>query len=108
MVDEFGDPFFEDFGSVHKALIIRLAESGSDEVEDESAAAKSLPESKKRKLLSAEAWQRSASRVSIAAELRTEIGEQPFDDHNQFFEAVDALIKKRELKVARNTLNLVL
>lgn len=108
LVDEFGDALFEDFGSLQKALIKRLAEWGSDDEEDGGTPAKSLPESKKKKLLSAETWQRDARLVSIATELRKEIGEQMFDDHNQFCEAVDAVIEKRELKIAGAELKLVL
>jgi hypothetical protein len=108
LVDEFGDALFEDFGSVQKALAKRLAEWGSDDEEDEGAPAKSLPESKKKKLLSSETWQRDARLVSIATELRKEIGEPMFDDHNQFCEAVDAVIKKLELKISGAELKLVL
>jgi type I restriction enzyme M protein len=106
--DEFGDALFEDFSSVQKTLIKRLAEWGSDEDEDEGTPAKSLPESKKKKLLSAETWQRDARLVSIATELRKEIGEELFDDHNRFCAAVDSAIKKLKLKVAGAELKLVL
>ena len=108
LVDEFGDALFEDFSGIQKALIKRLAEWGSEEEDEEGAPAKSLAESKKKKLLSAETWQRDARLVSIATDLRKEIGEQLHNDHNEFCELVNTAIEKLGLKVAAADLKSVL
>ncbi|MEI7461697.1 MAG: N-6 DNA methylase [Pirellula sp.] len=108
LIDEFGDALFEDFPGIQKALIKRLAEWGSDEEDEDGAPTKSLPESKKKKLLSADTWQRDARLVSIGSDLRKEIGERLFNDHNSFCEVVDAAIEKLGLKVAATDLKSVL
>ena len=107
LVDEFGEALFEDFGSIKKALTKRLAEWGKDDENEEGAAVKSLPESKKKKLLSTDSWKRDARLVDLATKLRAEIGDKLFTDHNVFCETVDAAIAKLKLKTTGTELKQV-
>ncbi|MEI6206310.1 MAG: class I SAM-dependent DNA methyltransferase [Desulfuromonadales bacterium] len=100
LYDEFGDPLFDDFDSIAKAVEKYLAEwgSGDDDGDDEEGSKKGLPEKKKKKLLDSNSWKRDARLVEVATALRETIGGELFEDHNLFRAAVDDALKELKRK----------
>ena len=100
---EFGDDVFNNFAKIAPALEKRLNEWGNgDESEDdveEEASKKGLPESKKKKLLNAKAWERDARLVDTAMILRKELGDKLYENHNIFRDLVDAALEKLDIKL---------
>jgi type I restriction enzyme M protein len=110
LYDDFGDALLEDFAGISKELEKRLAEwgSGDDDADEEEAPRKGLSEKKKKKLLDAATWARDARLVETATALREEIGGSLYEDYNQFREAVDLALKKRDRKLSATELKLIL
>jgi type I restriction enzyme M protein len=117
LYEEFGDDLFERFGKIAAALDQRLAEWGSDGDEDGSddddgataaVAKKGLPEKKRKKLLDPRTWERDARLVEAATALRQALGDQLFDDHNQFRDQVDVALKAAGIKLPAADLKLIL
>jgi type I restriction enzyme M protein len=102
--EQLGDNLFESFASVKKSLEKALNEWGSGEGEEDdeegSSSSKGLPEKKKKKLLDAETWKRDAKLVEAANQLRKELGDELFEDHNLFLNKVEAVIAKLKLKLS--------
>ena len=67
---------------------------------EEGTVKKGLSEKKKKKLLDARTWERDAKLVENGNALRQELGEGLFEDHNVFWEKVDAAIEKLGLKLS--------
>ncbi len=108
LYDEFGETLFEDFGSIKKQLIKRLAEWGDSDEDEDSGGGKSLPESKKKKLLKAETWQRDARLVELGTWLRDHVGGEVFDDYNVFEEVVAAKLSEHKMKPSASELKIVM
>ena len=111
LFDEFGDDLFTKFAKISDALEKRLEEWGSDDDEgddEEGGGKKGLPEKKKRKLLDAKTWERDGRLVEVATALRDALGDGLFEDHNVFRERVDAVLKKKGIKVAAAELKTIL
>jgi type I restriction enzyme M protein len=103
LYDEFGDDLFSDFAKIYAALDKRLTDWGADEEESDSEdaviAQTSLPEKKRRKLLDAKTWERDWRLVETARVLRTELGDELFEDHNAFRGRVEATLKKLRINL---------
>ena len=110
LYEEFGDPLFDDFDSITKAVEKYLAEwgSGDDDGDDEEGSKKGLSEKKKKKLLDGSSWKRDARLVESATALREAIGGELFEDHNLFRSAVDDALKKQGRKVPAAELKLIM
>jgi type I restriction enzyme M protein len=104
LYDEFGDALFNDFAKISAALEKRLSEwEGDEDEEDEENggnAKKGLPEKKKKKLLDTATWERDGRLVEIATELRKALGDNLYEDHNDFRERVDAALKGAGIKLS--------
>jgi type I restriction enzyme M protein len=115
LYEEFGDDLFTQFDKVYSALEKRLADWGSDDLnedaedeEESSATKKGLPEKKKKKLLDPKTWERDGRLVEVATKLRSELGETLFEDYNIFVDRVDAVLKQQEIKLAAADLKQIL
>jgi type I restriction enzyme M protein len=110
--EEFGDALATRFGSVCAALEHRLADWGGDEEsgdeEDTGSKKKSLAEKRRKKLLDPKSWARDARLIDVAMLLRNALGDELFEDHNDFRERVDATLKKAKVKVPAAELKLIL
>jgi type I restriction enzyme M protein len=111
LYDEFGDALFENFASVEGKLRKRLADWGNEEEGEntgEGLTTGRLPDKKKKKLLDAGSWWRDARLVEIATDLRQEVGDRLFEDHNDFRNAVNLAVQKLGLKVSGSDLKVIL
>jgi type I restriction enzyme M protein len=115
LYEEFGDDLFAKFDKVYPALEKRLADWGSDDLnedaedeEESSATKKGLPEKKKKKLLDPKTWERDGRLVEVATKLRAGLGEMLFEDHNIFRDRVDGELKKLAIKLSAADLKLIL
>ncbi|MFZ3208542.1 MAG: class I SAM-dependent DNA methyltransferase [Geobacteraceae bacterium] len=110
LYDDFGDPLFDDFDSIAKAVEKYLAEwdSSEDEGDDEEGSKKGLPEKKKKKLLDSSTWKRDARLVATATALREQIGGKLYEDHNLFRSTVDDTLKTQGRKLSATELKLIL
>ena len=79
-------------------LVGDQAEAGDEEDEEggEAPAASKAraPEKKRRKLLERTTWERDRGLMDAARRLAQELGEDPFDDYNDFLALVDRATKK--------------
>ena len=101
---ELGEALFENPASVRPQLEKLVNDWGKDdsEEEDEEGEAdtpkKSLSDKKKKKLLSEATWKRDAVLLDVAHQLRKELGDDLYEDHNVFLKDVEAALKKLDLK----------
>ena len=114
LYQELGEALFQNPASVRPQLEKLIqdwgkADSGEDEEGegDSPAAQKSLPDKKKKKLLSEATWKRDAMLLHVAHQLRKVLGEEVFQDHNVFLARVDAALKKFDHKPSASELNLI-
>ena len=113
LYEELGEALFESPGSVRTALEKLVNEwgkgdSGEEEEEGEDdAPRKSLSDKKKRKLLNEGTWKRDAMLVDVATQLRKELGESLYEDHNIFLKDVATAIKKLDLDLSASELKLI-
>jgi type I restriction enzyme M protein len=113
LYDELGDALFDDFASIHSELE-RLVnawgegESGDDDEDgDSETTRRTLPEAKKKKLLSEATWRRDGMLIETAEKLREALGDSLFEDHNVFLEKVDFALKQLDLKLSAADLKLI-
>lgn len=112
--DLFGDALFEKPASVREQLEQFINDFGKTDCETdddeggETAAKKSLPEAKKKKLLSDATWKRDAQLIETATKLREALGDDLMEDHNIFLERVAGALKKLDLKLSAAELKLII
>ena len=112
--EELGEALFNDPASVRKELeklVNDWGKADSEGDEDEEGEAdtpkKSLSDKKKKKLLSEATWKRDAMLLDVAHQLRKELGDDLFEDHNVFLKDVEAALKKLDLKPSAAELKLI-
>jgi type I restriction enzyme M protein len=112
---ELGEALFTDPASVRpqlEKLVNDWGKTDSEGEEDEESEAdapkKSLPDSKKKKLLSELTWKRDAALLATAMKLRESLGEGLYEDHNVFLEKVEATLKQLDLKPSASDLKTIL
>ncbi|MDO9109683.1 MAG: class I SAM-dependent DNA methyltransferase, partial [Desulfatirhabdiaceae bacterium] len=114
LYEELGDALFENPASVRKELEKLVADWGNGDTEEDDregeggSTRKSLPDGKKKKLLSETTWRRDAMLVEVASKLRESLSDGLFEDHNIFFKKVDAALKNLRLKPGAADLKLIL
>ncbi len=112
LFEDMGEALFENPASVKKALEQRLNDWGKSESEDEEGegegAKKTLPESRKAKLLNPDTWKRDARLMDIAHRLRRELGDGLFEDHNPFLLRVGEALKTVSPKPTAAELKLII
>lgn len=112
--DQLGDALFEKPASVRQQLEQYVNDFGKadsepdDDEGSETAAKKSLPEAKKKKLLNDATWKRDAQLIEIATKLRDVLGDGLMEDHNIFLERVSSALKKLGLKLSAADLKLII
>jgi len=113
LYSELGDALFANPSSVRpqlEKLVSDWGKTDSDEDEEESESdtpKKSLSEKKKKKLLSEATWKRDAVLLDVAHQLRKELGDGLFEDHNVFLKGVEVALKKLDLKPSAAELKLI-
>jgi type I restriction enzyme M protein len=114
LYDELGEPLFLKPASVRsrlEKLVNEWGKTDSDEEDEDGesdAPKKSLSDKKKKKLLSETTWRRDAMLLNLANQLRKELGDDLFDDHNVFIEKVEATLKKLDLKPRASDIKLII
>jgi type I restriction enzyme M protein len=111
LYEELGDALLEKWAITLPALEKLLSDwsdlSDSSDSSDETPK-KTLPDAKKKKLLSEATWKRDALLVEVATRLRETLGDGLFEDHNVFLDRVEATLKKRALKPSAADLKLII
>jgi type I restriction enzyme M protein len=113
LYEKLGESLFEKPASVRKELEKLIDEWGKAEAEEEDeegegATKKTLADSKKRKLLDEGTWKRDLALVKTATEVREELGERLFEDHNVFLGQLESALKARKLKPGAAELKLII
>ena len=112
--EQLGDALFEKPASVRDQLeqLVNDYGKGDREAEDEEGGEttpkKSLPEAKKKKLLSDVTWKRDAHLIETATKLSKALGDGLIEDHNLFLDRVDAALKKLGIKLSAADLKLII
>jgi type I restriction enzyme M protein len=103
----WGDKLYADFNTLRPELEAWLkGDDNDDEADDESDDAdtkvvkKTIPEKRRKKLLDPVTWLRDKALVELANLARQELGENVFDDHNEFRARFDATMKAQSKKVS--------
>jgi type I restriction enzyme M protein len=105
LFEELGNVLFTDFPRIQDDLALRLEDWDYDEFEDASdddetaSPKKGLPEKKKKKLRDPATWARDGRLVEVATQMRAELGDQLFEDHNLFRAQVAAWLKTTGTKL---------
>ncbi len=113
LYEQLGDALFEKPATVCdqlEQLVNDYGKGDSDTDDDEggeTATKKSLPEAKKKKLLSEATWKRDAQLIETATKLAKALGDGLIADHNVFLERVDAALKKLGIKITAADLKLI-
>ncbi|MER7209862.1 class I SAM-dependent DNA methyltransferase [Streptosporangium sp. NPDC000239] len=87
LYEKFGDDLFTDFASVSKQVREQLEQWAQEAGSDEDKADTDVPvlkEAARKKLRNAKTWERDGQLVQIGTALINDIGEQVFDDYNEF------------------------
>jgi type I restriction enzyme M protein len=102
LYSEFGVKLFEDFHSIKKEIEEFLSGGTESHTADDEQTTKrvSIPEKSRKKLLDPQTWIRDAKVHTIARRLSKELGEQLFEDHNEFRRLVDRAVKRLEIKLS--------
>jgi len=112
LYEAFGEALFTDFDGTREAVQRWLAAWTTDdepaEGDDEAPAARGLSERQQRKLLDPKTWERDGRLVSAAMALRAALGEQVYEDHNDFRRQVDRVLRQEDQKLPATDLKLLL
>ena len=114
LYEQLGDALFEDPASVRdqlEKLVNDWGKTDNDEDDEEGesdAPKKTLSDKKKKKLLSDATWKRDAQLIEIATQLREDLSDTLFEDHNIFLERAEATLKKLGIKLSAADLKLII
>lgn len=117
LYEQLGDALFENPASVRQQLEQLIDDygqgasemvDGQDDESGEPSTKKSLPEARKKKLLSEATWKRDAQLIATATQLRATLGGELIEDHNVFLDRIDATLKKLGLKPSAADLKLII
>ena len=104
---KYGDTLYTEFATL-KPEIEAWLKGDSDEStdddddeqdDDDKATKKAVPEKRRKKLLDLTTWLRDKSLLELATLARHELGENVFDDHNEFRNRFDAMLKAQGKKL---------
>ncbi len=112
LYETIGDALFEKPASVRGQLETLINDWGNGEEDDDDEESdggkkKGLPDKKKKKLLNESTWKRDAMLHDVASELRKELGDGLFEDHNLFRAQVEVALKKLNIKVSAAELKII-
>jgi type I restriction enzyme M protein len=100
----FGIKLYEDFHSIKKEVeeVLSGSSEQNDEMEDgESEKRKiAIPEKIKKRILDPETWRRDNKIHEAAQHLRDRLGEELFEDHNEFRKLFDDAVKSLGIKLS--------
>ena len=105
LYEALGDPLFDDPASVRMQLEQCLNDWGKSDTDDENEgeetpAARSLPDKKKKKLLNLDSWKRDAMLVDTALRLREALGDGLFENYNDFVDQFETALARLEIKLS--------
>jgi type I restriction enzyme M protein len=106
-----GEPLFENPAAVRNELEKILNNWGSGDAEDEEgdsrAQKKGLTDKKRKNLMNESTWKRDAMLLDVATQLRRELGDGLFEDHNVFRGEIEAALKQLKIKINASDLKLI-
>ena len=94
LYDVFGDRLWDDFDAIRADLTRYLDER--DQTDDEEPQRAKLTDKIKRQLLDPKTWARDAMLCEAATLLRRELGEEIWDDFNEFCARADAVLSRHK------------
>lgn len=104
---KYGDALYAEFGKLKPEIEAWLKGEGDDddtdddesEDEDPKPAKKAVPEKRRKKLLDTTTWQRDKALVELARLAQRKMGEDVFDDHNEFRSRFEAVMRAHGKKL---------
>lgn len=111
LYDQLSEPLFTNPAAVRKELeqlVENWGQSESDDEDEDGGKQKTLPDAKKKKLLNEATWKRDAMLHTVANQLRQELGDELFPDHNVFRDAVEAALKTLNIKISAADLKVII
>lgn len=113
LYEALGEPLYVNPASIYsqlEKLVNDWGKTDSDEQgedDEDDTPKKSLSDKKKKKLLNEATWKRDFTLMEIAHQLRKELGDELFEDHNIFLKQIEVTLKKLELKPSAAELKLI-
>jgi len=103
MYGRWGEALYDQFAKLQPEIEAWLKGDDADDAddgddEDSKLAKKAVPEKRRKKLLDPATWLRDKALVELARLAQQELGEDIFDDHNQFRARFDAAMKQLDKK----------
>jgi len=102
LFNEFSEKLYTDFSAIKsdiEGFLTGDEQEQEDKPEDKSAKKKTIPEKKKKKLMNPKTWQRDHELYGVTKQLWEEIGNDLFNDYNQFVEIADKALKRLKIKL---------
>ncbi|CAK1313791.1 type I restriction-modification methylase [Burkholderia pseudomallei] len=105
---KYGDKLYEELGKFKPEIEAWLRgesendgdeDADDDSDEDTKPTKKAVPEKRRKKLLDLSTWQRDKTLVELARLAQQEIGDDLFDDHNEFRARFEAVMKAHGKKL---------
>ncbi|WP_169981741.1 class I SAM-dependent DNA methyltransferase [Microbispora sp. H10836] len=103
LYEKFGDDLFTDFAGVVKQVREQLESWAHAAGSDEDGADPDVPvlkEAARKKLLKAQTWERDGQLVKVGAALLDDMGEQVFNDYNEFQRQAGLVMGRLGLKLS--------
>jgi len=111
LYNRFGQTIYEDFDKIQPEIEQLLSPDKGDNEENESEEGekpKGISEKRKKKLLSAESWQRDYRLFQTARAVWKLMGDNVFQDHNEFRASFDEALKKLNVKIGLSEKRIIL
>ena len=101
----YGDRLYSEFAKLKPEIEAWLKGEDEDDIDEETddeeskSAKKAVPEKRRKKLLDVTTWQRDKALVELARLAQRDMGEDVFDDHNDFRARFEAVMKAHGKKL---------
>lgn len=105
MYAKYGDNLYEQFGKLKPEIEAWLKgddeEEGEDEMDDEDAQSpkRTVPEKRRKKVLDPTTWLRDRMLLELAKLAQQQLGDDVFEDHNDFRARFEAVMKTHDRKL---------
>jgi type I restriction enzyme M protein len=104
--DRWGEALYKQFASIRAEIESSLKGDeeedgdGDSEEENDKSARKTIPEKRRKKLLDPGSWSRDKLLFDVTSQVRKDLGDGVFEDHNDFRTQFEAILKTNDLRLS--------
>ena len=96
LYDEIGEALFEDFPSVKSRVEAKISAWTK---EDGDTPGRKITEAERKRLLKPASWSRDHQLVQLSSKILEIVGDEVFDNHNDFRSQIDSALNELEIKL---------